>query len=485
MVTNAASAVADFWKRQGRLDLISYAASIAFFLCLSLIPILILLSFIIPLTGYGCEELVAVVTDITPEFLDFIVTRIIVETFNRSSGMLPVSVIVLLWTSSGSMFALVKGLQRVYGIKFRRSMLLVRLRSVIYMVMIILFFIASLLYVVFQDRLIEFFTAKLSQMPFISVIFLYWRHLVMLPLYIIFLIFVYHYMSEVRGKWRYHLPGALVTTALWYLFSYAFSLYISRVDPYSTFYGSLSVLVVLLLWLYFCCYILLVCGFLNRYIMEKRGITVVSASSGGFAAPVIMAVQEIIPVPWKSRSSRPDEPVLTLHIFIDGCDAVEGKNKSIYCIKFHGDAESEHFKGRVLPGGVDTQTKEAGRPLNLSARYILEGKDSDGEDCRIFIENNGQETAGGIRTVPKVVTDSRALSWLMDAKLYGVLETGEDPESGDAAEASGDSEGRETAEASAESDVGESSAAEDGGSADSGEASEDSDTVVIKIYKEG
>ncbi len=41
----------------------------------------------------------------------------------------------------------------------------------------------------------------------------------------------------------------------------------------------------------------------------------------------------------------------------------------------------------------------------LSARYILEGVDGDGNECRVFVENNGQvEENGQINAVPHIVT---------------------------------------------------------------------------------
>ena len=51
---------------------------------------------------------------------------------------------------------------------------------------------------------------------------------------------------------------------------------------------------------------------------------------------------------------------------------------------FNGDAEGSGFKGKILPGGVDTQRQLKNDPLQLSARYILEGVDSAGKYCRLL-----------------------------------------------------------------------------------------------------
>lgn len=114
-----------------------------------------------------------------------------------------------------------------------------------------------------------------------------------------------------------------------------------------------------------------------------------------------------------------------LHIYIDvkGFYEVKGHTGTARMILFDGEAISEYFTGKVLPGGVDTQ-KEIAVGSGLSARYILEGKDRGGKECKLFIENNGPfpEDGGMIHTVPKIYTDSEDLAFLEEAKLSGVVD---------------------------------------------------------------
>ncbi len=112
--------------------------------------------------------------------------------------------------------------------------------------------------------------------------------------------------------------------------------------------------------------------------------------------------------------------VLTIEVEIRGQEAVKGKTGEVQMILFGGYAECENFKGRILPGGVDTQAQWPGIPWTLSARYILEGVDGEGEPCRIFVENNGTvQEDGSLRTRPRILTDSRALAFLEEAELCG------------------------------------------------------------------
>lgn len=65
------------------------------------------------------------------------------------------------------------------------------------------------------------------------------------------------------AKWRWLTPGALVATLLWMAASFGFSLYVAYVSNYSATYGSLSAVVVFLMWLYLSAYGLLLGALVN------------------------------------------------------------------------------------------------------------------------------------------------------------------------------------------------------------------------------
>lgn len=113
--------------------------------------------------------------------------------------------------------------------------------------------------------------------------------------------------------------------------------------------------------------------------------------------------------------------VMTLYIDCYDFITVEGTDKKVCQILFDGKAKGDYFIGRVLPGGVDTQLINADGSGTLSARYILEGYDRSGQQCRIFVENNALLNCSG--TKPTIITDSVELKWLETASLYGNLDT--------------------------------------------------------------
>lgn len=124
----------------------------------------------------------------------------------------------------------------------------------------------------------------------------------------------------------------------------------------------------------------------------------------------------------------------TVHAQLEGCKEIlnihitgaEGSSKidvnesmGIGLKAFGGYCDNPYFKGKVLPGGFDNMKKVDG-VATLSARYVLEGTDKNGQACKIFIENNALQ--GSSYSSPTVFTDSKALAFLNDSPLVGYLD---------------------------------------------------------------
>ena len=103
---------------------------------------------------------------------------------------------------------------------------------------------------------------------------------------------------------------------------------------------------------------------------------------------------------------------IVVDVEVSQVSQLEGSAGSVVMIPFGGTASGPIFDGVVLPGGVDTQRVDLSGVRHMSARYMLEGTDSDGAPCRIFIENNGhfpKDAPMPFKTVPVFRTDSGTL----------------------------------------------------------------------------
>ena len=111
------------------------------------------------------------------------------------------------------------------------------------------------------------------------------------------------------------------------------------------------------------------------------------------------------------------------YIGIGGSDEVQGHRGTITAIHFDAKGECENFNGKTVANGkndCDTRFKIPGRVESLSARYILDGTDKNGNPCRIYVENNGVDN-NGMTTEPTIITDSPDYAWVETAPLHGTV----------------------------------------------------------------
>ena len=67
--------------------------------------------------------------------------------------------------------------------------------------------------------------------------------------------------------------GCVFTSVAWAVFSYVFSIYLEYASNMSVLYGSLTTLVVVMLWLYFCMYLLFIGAEINQYLSAPELFT--------------------------------------------------------------------------------------------------------------------------------------------------------------------------------------------------------------------
>ena len=77
---------------------------------------------------------------------------------------------------------------------------------------------------------------------------------------------LYRFGPDISGRRRWFTPGALLAAGLWFLGSYAFSLYVANFANYNASFGSLGGVVILLTWLWLSAYIVFLCAMLDREI---------------------------------------------------------------------------------------------------------------------------------------------------------------------------------------------------------------------------
>ncbi len=254
----------DFSAQMKKQNISAYAASIAFFFFLSIVPMLMVICMVIPYTPLTEENLVQAVTDITPDRVDPVVEGLIADVYDKSAGILSVAVIATLWSAAKGVMALMQGLNAVNGVDEKRNYFVIRAVACLYTVVMLIVVILSLFINVFGNQLVNLALHRIPQLQRLVAFLMHFRFLVVWAVLTLLFATVYAFMPDDKLRFREQIPGATFAAVVWSVFSWGFSMYVDYSNSYGI-YGSLAIIIIILLWMYFCMYIIMIGAYLNRY----------------------------------------------------------------------------------------------------------------------------------------------------------------------------------------------------------------------------
>lgn len=254
----------DFSAQMKKQNISAYAASIAFFFFLSIVPMLMVICMVIPYTPLTEENLVQAVTDITPDRVDPVVEDLIADVYDKSAGILSIAVIATLWSAAKGVMALMQGLNAVNGVDEKRNYFVIRAVACLYTVVMLIVVILSLFINVFGNQLVNLALHRIPQLQKLVVFLMHFRFLVVWAVLTLLFATVYAFMPDDKLRFREQIPGATFAAVVWSIFSWGFSMYVDYSNSYGI-YGSLAIIIIILLWMYFCMYIIMIGAYLNRY----------------------------------------------------------------------------------------------------------------------------------------------------------------------------------------------------------------------------
>ena len=264
MIRRILSVVMDFSKQMNKKNINDFAASTAFFFFLSVVPLLIMICTIIPYTPLTEENLVEAVTDVLPDLVDPVAESLIADIYDRSAGILSIAIIATLWSASKGVMALMRGLNAVNDVEEERNYLVVRVIASFYTIVMMVVVILSLFVMVFGDQLVTLILYRVPRLRRVVSFAMNFRFLLVWAVLTLLFAAVYAYVPNKKQKLKGQIPGAVFAAVVWSIFSWGFSSYVTYGNSYGI-YGSLAVIIIVLLWMYFCMYIIMIGAYLNQY----------------------------------------------------------------------------------------------------------------------------------------------------------------------------------------------------------------------------
>lgn len=251
----------------------AYAAQAAFFLLLSLIPLLLLLLTLIQYTPVTKADVMVAVVRVFPKSFDSMIISIVNQVYNQSRAIIPLTALVAFWSAGRGVLAMTTGLNSVYDNKETRNYIFLRIRAALYTLLFIVLIVTSLILLVFGNSLSLFVNAHI---PFLTKVMekLIGIRTVFAFLFLTgFSMLMYRFLPNHKGGRKVYLikqfPGSILTAVAWLVLSYFFSVYVDIFQGFANMYGSLTTIVLIMLWLYSCMYVMLLGGEINTMVEHR------------------------------------------------------------------------------------------------------------------------------------------------------------------------------------------------------------------------
>lgn len=251
------------------------ASHIALSTLMALFPFMIVMSSLAHFLGASevADDVVGLMFDTWPQQVADRISSEIREilTTNRSN-LLTINLVLATYFASSGIESLRIGLNRAYGVVEQRSWIVLRFKSIAY-VLITAVALMTLGFLIVLGPLVFAVAAKYAPwiVPFEGRITLA-RYGIATSVLVVALLMVHMSLPAGRRRVKDVVPGIMITLGLWLLCSFIFGLYLAQLaETHFTYYSGVTSAMLALVFLYFIALIFLYGGELNHAITEVRG----------------------------------------------------------------------------------------------------------------------------------------------------------------------------------------------------------------------
>lgn len=248
-----------------------HAANAGFFIVLSVFPALLLMLSLLRYTRLEVGDLLELLSSILPEALWDTAEELIISTYqSTSASVVGVSAATALWSASRGIHGLLGGLNAVYDVTESRGYFYARAISLLYTFAFLMVMLLTLGLHVFGSSLIGLLTMIDNPVLIFLVDIIDLRFFLLLILQTLVFTLMFMALPDKPNRFWESLPGGLLASTGWLIFSDLYSIYVENFSGYANVYGSVYAVALSMLWLYCCLSILFYGGVLNRYLAGEK-----------------------------------------------------------------------------------------------------------------------------------------------------------------------------------------------------------------------
>lgn len=244
-----------------------FSAQCAYYVILSFIPFFILLITLIQYTNIESEQLFYIISKVIPASMKDIILNIIKEIYSKSIGTISVSLIFTLLSADRGLFALNKGLSLIYKKTDtkEKTYIYLRIRAIIQTILFIIIIMILLIVMVFGKTIVSMIKDNLGGLKNYNVFSEILTRIGILVILFFMILFMYKFMSGYKVKLKKQVLGSIFSSVTISIVSLVFSKFLEIFRGFSITYGSLTTLMLIMMWTYSCFFIIFIGAEINNY----------------------------------------------------------------------------------------------------------------------------------------------------------------------------------------------------------------------------
>ena len=245
---------------------------IAFNLIMAIVPLLVVIVQIGTYLSLNTDLVKYLITAYAPQEVQQLLLYLFDTTSAPQSGTLFVllTAISFFWLISKGFYGISTAANTTYQVPLMKFAYLERIFSFMMLCFMILLLVVAIILALFGQAIISlvFHLLNIQVDSYMIILLNTLRSTISFISYFSFFVLLFYLAPTIKIKIHEIIPGALVTAVGWSVASIGFSFYVNYIANYNKFYGSLSVIIILLFWLYILGYTIMI-GLQVNYILKR------------------------------------------------------------------------------------------------------------------------------------------------------------------------------------------------------------------------
>lgn len=245
---------------------------IAFNLIMAIVPLLVVIVQLGTYLSLNTDLVKYLITAYAPQEVQQLLLYLFDTTSAPQSGTLFVllTAISFFWLISKGFYGISTAANTTYQVPLMKFAYLERIFSFMMLCFMILLLVVAIILALFGQAIISlvFHLLNIQVDSYMIILLNTLRSTISFISYFSFFVLLFYLSPTIKIKIHEIIPGALVTAVGWSVASIGFSFYVNYIANYNKFYGSLSVIIILLFWLYILGYTIMI-GLQVNYILKR------------------------------------------------------------------------------------------------------------------------------------------------------------------------------------------------------------------------